>query len=80
MTSKNISLREDVYELLSKIKLKGESFSDTIKRLSKRRSLADCAGLWSDVPEEEMEAFWESINELRRRTNKSLREENLEVR
>ena len=80
MTSKNISLREDVYELLSKIKLEGESFSDTIKRLSERRSLADCAGLWSDVPEEEMEAFWESVNDLRRRANKSLREENLEVR
>ena len=73
-------MREDVYELLSKIKLEGESFSDTIKRLSERRSLTDCAGLWSDVPEEEMEAFWESVNDLRRRANVSLREENLEAR
>lgn len=80
MTSKNISITEDVYNLLSKMKLKGESFSETIKRLSERRRLADCAGLWSDVPEEEMEAFRESINDLRRRTGRSLRERDLEVR
>lgn len=80
MTSKNISVTKDVYELLSKMKLKGESFSDTIRRLSKRRRLADCAGFWSEVPEEEMEAFWESIHDLRKRTGKSLREEDLEVR
>ena len=74
MTSKNISVTDDVYELLSKMKLEGESFSDAIKRLAKRRRLADCAGLWSDVSEKEMKAFWESLGELRKRALDSLRE------
>ena len=78
VTSKTISVTEDVYELLSKMKLKGESFSDTIRRLSRRRSLADCAGLWSEVSEGEMDAFWESVRELRKRTGESLRDQTLE--
>ena len=73
MTSKNISITEDVYRMLSRLKLEGESFSDTIRRLARRSSLAGCAGLWSDLPEEEMEAFGEGIRELKRRTTESLR-------
>jgi len=80
VTSKNISVTEDIYELLSKMKLKGESFSDTIRRLARRRSLADCAGLWSEVSEGEMDAFRESVRELRRRTGESLREQAIENR
>jgi len=34
---------EDAYELLKKMKLKGESFTETIRRLAKRRRLADWA-------------------------------------
>ena len=73
MPSKNISITEDVYRLLSRMKLEGESFSDTIRRLAKRSSLADCAGLWSDLPEEEMEALKGGIQELRGRAGESLR-------
>ena len=72
MTSKNISLTEDVYELLKRMKMGEESFSDTIRRLAGRSRLSDCAGLWSDVPEEEMTALFESISDLRRRTGESL--------
>lgn len=72
MTSKNISLTEDVYELLKRMKMGEESFSDAIRRLAGRRRLSDCAGLWSDVPEEEMMALFESILDLRRRTGESL--------
>ena len=80
MTSKTISVSEDAYELLKKMKLKGESFTETIRRIAKRRRLTDCAGLWSDVPEEEMEAFWSSIDELKRRTSKSLDQGHVEGR
>jgi len=72
MTSKTISVSEDAYDLLKKMKLKGESFTETIRRLAKRRRIADCAGLWSDVPEEEMNAIMESIDELRRSASESL--------
>lgn len=72
MTSKNISLTEDVYELLKRMKMGEESFSDTIRRLARRSRLSDCAGLWSDVPEEEMAALMGNIMDLRRRTGESL--------
>jgi predicted CopG family antitoxin len=80
MTSRHISVTDDVYELLTKMKLKNESFSDTIRRLAKRRNLVDCAGAWSDVPEEEMRALGEGLRELGEKTRRALEEKNLEVR
>ena len=74
MTSKNISLTNDAYELLKKMKLGEESFSDTIRRLAKRRRLSDCAGLWADIPDDEIKAITGSITELRKRAKKSLQE------
>lgn len=74
MTSKNISLTDDAYKLLKKMKLGEESFSDTIRRLAKRRRLSDCIGLWADIPDDEMEAITGSIMELRKRAKASLQE------
>jgi predicted CopG family antitoxin len=64
MTSKTISVSEDAYDLLDKMKLKDESFSEVIRRLAKRRSIADCAGLWVDVSNEEMDAYLRVVREL----------------
>ncbi len=75
MTSKTISVSEDAYDLLKKMKLKGESFTETIRRLVKRRRLTDCAGLWSDVPQEEMKAIRENIDELRKSAKESLEQD-----
>ena len=72
MTSKNISITEDVYNLLSLLKLENESFSDTLRRLMKRSDLAGCTGLWSDVPEGEMELLADNIGDLRGRARESL--------
>lgn len=72
MTSKTISVSEDAYELLKKMKLKGESFTEAIRRLARRRRLADCAGLWSDVSEKEMEDYWGGVADLRRRAAESM--------
>jgi predicted CopG family antitoxin len=55
VTSKNISITEDVYEILSKLRLEGESFSDAIRRLAGRGRIVECAGLWANLPEEEFE-------------------------
>jgi predicted CopG family antitoxin len=78
MPSKTISVSEDAYELLSKMKLKNESFTETIKRLAKRRRLTDCAGLWSDTTDEEMNEYWNSITELREAAKESLEKHTVE--
>jgi len=57
VTSKNISITEDVYEMLSRLKLEGESFSDAIRRLAKRNRIVECAGLWAGMSDEEYEAI-----------------------
>lgn len=36
MGTKNISLKDEAYEALKRMQLKGESFSDTVIRLSKK--------------------------------------------
>ena len=75
MVSKNISITEDVYDLLSKMKLGDESFSDTIARLVKGGGkLSDCAGLWSDMDEEELGEIVTSIKEMRKTVDESLQE------
>lgn len=73
MTSKNISITDDVYEILTKMKLEGESFSDTIRRLAKRGSLAECAGLWADMSDDEYRALVGGIESLKEEANQSMR-------
>ena len=74
MTSRNISVTDDVYELLTKMKLKNESFSDTIRRLAKRRDLTEYASVWSDVSVGEMKAFEVGLSELKEKAIRSMRE------
>jgi predicted CopG family antitoxin len=42
--TKNIAISDEVYKLFSRLKLTGESFSDTIRRLAKRPKLSEIAG------------------------------------
>lgn len=72
MTSKNISITEEVYRLLSHARLEGESFSDAIRRLVKRSSLSGSAGLWSNLSKEELALLDENIGSLRARARQSL--------
>ena len=58
MASKNISIRLDLYQKLSKLKEKHESFSDVIDRLlneglkGSTSRLMKYFGVWADLPEE----------------------------
>ncbi len=72
VTSKNISITNDVYEILTKLKLEGESFSDTIRRLAKRGNLTECAGLWADMSDDEYRALVGGIEFLREEANRSM--------
>lgn len=73
MVSRNIAVRMDVYSLLSMLKLKNESFSETILRLIRRNAtVLDCAGLWSDLSKKEFEEIESNIKELKKETNLAL--------
>lgn len=72
MTSKNISIRTELYKKLAKLKQKSESFSDVIERLlneglkGSTSRLMKYFGAWSDFPEEmfqKVEEFRKSLNE-----------------
>ncbi len=72
MTSKNISIREDVYELLLRMKRGDESFSQTIRRLASARRISGCAGIWSGMSVEEEAAIREGVAEAKERANIAL--------
>jgi len=63
MTSKNISITEDVYNKLIKIKREDESFSELFLRLLKiqKNTLEKSFGAW-DLSEEEEKEIWSGLN------------------
>lgn len=72
MTSKNISIRLDLYQKLTKLKQKNESYSDVIERLlneglkGSSSRLVKYFGVWADIPEEltqNSDEFRKLINE-----------------
>lgn len=63
MGVKTITISIEAYEALLKLKRPGESFSDVILRLAKKRSLLDLAGAWKDVNDEELDRVLKEIRE-----------------
>jgi len=62
MTQKTIALDPEAYDLLRRQKAEGESFSEVVKRLArKRRSFLDFAGAWKDVPKEDLKRIREFL-------------------
>ena len=63
MTSKTISVTSDVYNLLRKMRLPGESFGDTIARLCRSKTSvslrlwATSSDGWSDLTSDEEDTF-----------------------
>lgn len=73
MTSRTISITDNVYKMLSRLKLKNESFSETITRLAKKGKISECAGLWGDMPEKELEELEEGIKRMRESISLSIK-------
>ena len=75
MGTKTISIMEDVYELLNRNKKKDESFSEELRRLlAKKGSILDCAGLWSDLSDEQVKQMENVIKKSREYTRKHIME------
>lgn len=68
MGSKTISITEEVYVLLKSVKLPHETFSDTIARLCKRKTLRGALEwlednkAWGDMNKEEEKELLEGIS------------------
>ncbi|MCF2140711.1 MAG: antitoxin VapB family protein [Candidatus Lokiarchaeota archaeon] len=76
MASKSISITEDVYLLLKKFQLKGESFSQTILRLINRQeNILKLAGAWSKIPnnEEAVDFVEKVVEKLRNQPNNPIK-------
>nr|MDO8097718.1 antitoxin VapB family protein [Candidatus Njordarchaeota archaeon] len=54
--AKTIAVSDEIYELLTRAKMKDESFSDVIRRLLKRKDL-------TEVPKVFDEKEWETVAE-----------------
>lgn len=71
MSTKNISLDEDAYNRLKKLKDDGESFSDVVKKVTDERSLKEIAGIISNEEASEMkERIRKDREESRKRLDK----------
>ncbi len=67
--TKVISLSDEAYQELEKLKEKGESFSDVVVKLSKKekKPLSYFFGKWPG-PKEELDQLEKDINEMRKKT------------
>jgi predicted CopG family antitoxin len=65
MGTKTISLSDDAYRILSAAKKPGESFSDTVKRVFKKKPLSSFAGAWSGLEKEKIKEIRELIKKER---------------
>ena len=74
MTTKNISITEDAYNLLARHKRLNESFSEVIREhFTKKKHLLDFAGAWSDMSKEEWREFEENVKSVRTSMNASFK-------
>ena len=80
MATKTITIMEDAYEMLLRLKKGNESFSDLIRDLAKNRrgsveAVLGCAGLWENLlTDEEAEEMKREIIKERKSSTKKLLE------
>ena len=73
MGTKTITIMDDAYGLLVRNKRKDESFSDVVRReFSKKGSILDLAGAWSDLSDKDVEDIKKNIRQFREQATKSL--------
>ena len=74
MAAKTVALDAEAYEALRRQKREGETFSDTVKRLSgPKRSLLDFVGIWKEWPKEDFHRFEAALAESRRHDRERMR-------
>ncbi len=61
--AKTIAVSDDVYEMLLKAKMKGESFSDVIRRLIKRQRISDIPKVLEDYEAKKIKELIEQQKE-----------------
>lgn len=66
--AKTIAVSDDVYEMLSKAKMKGESFSDVIRRLLKRQKISGIPKILEDYEANKIKELieWQKEADLKR--------------
>lgn len=65
MAVKTITITEDAYETIKRMKAEDESFSELFRRLGKRRFTIDDAAGMLKIGEREAAAFQERIRQMR---------------
>lgn len=71
---KTIALDQETYDLLERQKRKGETFNDLVRRLARRgRPLHEFAGIWKDMPKEDLHRIEEAIRRGRELDRERLR-------
>ena len=75
MGTKTITIMDDAYELLVRNKKKDESFSDVVRReFSKKGSILDLAGAWSDLSDKDTKEMENAVKKSREYTRKHVME------
>ncbi|QGA80783.1 antitoxin VapB family protein [Candidatus Nanohalobium constans] len=70
MATRNISLDDEAYSRLKKLKSEGESFSDVVKNVTSEKSWLEVAGIWENETEEIREAVEEGRQRSRGRSDR----------
>jgi predicted CopG family antitoxin len=74
MSAKTVALDPDAYAVLRRHRRTGETFSDAVRRLNGRQpSLLEFAGIWKDLPQEDLETIRGFLAEGRRRDRARMR-------
>lgn len=69
--TKTISLSDEAYDILKRMKTGKESFSDTIKKLAGRGKLSEILDLYPEITDKEYE---KSVKDLRKKIDARLKD------
>jgi len=73
MVTKTITIMEDAYKILSKMKNKNESFSEVIRRIGgEKKNIMKFAGAWNYLKEDEIKSMEKRILSIRKKSTKDL--------
>lgn len=77
MGTRNISISDEAYQRLATLKLSGESFTDVINRLTRKKSILELAGV---LQPQEANRLREVVKGIRTNTESRIRETSLKLR